>query len=273
MRKFLSYSSIMALLLGGFATTAGAITFGEPDGDDHPYVGTLLFVQNGVGFYSCTGTLIAPTVMVTAGHCTEEAGNVNEITYVRFEEDALADRDAYGSLLEWLDNEWILADAAIPHPQYNDYAEFPNTYDVGVVILPYAVDLGSYGQLPEVGFLDAVKAEPGNSSNWWTAVGYGMQGILMPFYSDEFSRYAATVRLIELVSTFNGEDSSAKFTNHPGGGRGGTCFGDSGGPIFFDDTTIIGAITSWGITPCIGVDYHFRLDTPSALDFLNSYLP
>jgi hypothetical protein len=127
--------------------------------------------------------------------------------------------------------------------------------------------------LPEVGFLDAVKAEPGNSSNWWTAVGYGMQGILMPFYSDEFSRYAATVRLIELVSTFNGEDSSAKFTNHPGGGRGGTCFGDSGGPIFFDDTTIIGAITSWGITPCIGVDYHFRLDTPSALDFLNSYLP
>jgi hypothetical protein len=273
MRKFLSFSLILALMSGISATTVHAITFGDPDGNDHPYVGTLLFVQNGEGFYSCSGTLIAPTVMVTAGHCTEAEGNVNDVTYVRFDEDALADRDSYGSLQEWLDNEWIVAADVYPHPEFDDYAEFPNTYDVGVVMLSEPVELSEYGELPALGFLDAVKAARGNSSNRWTAVGYGVHGVLLPFYSDDFSRYAATVRLVELVSTFNGTQNSAKFTNHPGGGRGGTCFGDSGGPIFYDDSNVIGAITSWGITPCMGVEYHFRLDTLAALDFLYPFLP
>jgi len=29
---------------------------------------------------------------------------------------------------------------------------------------------------------------------------------------------------------------------------------------------------SWGITPCIGVDYQFRVDTPTALDFVSQFL-
>ena len=79
-------------------------------------------------------------------------------------------------------------------------------------------------------------------------------------------------RLIELKSTTNGPGSSAKFTNNPGGGGGGTCFGDSGGPVFYQDTPIIGAIVSFGNTPCIGVDYQFRIDTDIALDFIRPYL-
>jgi secreted trypsin-like serine protease len=81
-----------------------------------------------------------------------------------------------------------------------------------------------------------------------------------------------TVRLIEINSYFNGPGSSAKFTNNPGrgNGKGGTCFGDSGGPIFYQNTPIIGAIVSFGITPCIGVDYQYRIDTPTALDFIES---
>jgi len=68
--------------------------------------------------------------------------------------------------------------------------------------------------------------------------------------------------------------ASAKFTNNPGGGNGsgGTCFGDSGGPVFYGDTRTIGAIVSWGITPCIGVDHQFRMDTATALDFVEGYL-
>lgn len=38
-----------ALALAG---SAQAITFGELDGNRHPYVGTLLFVQDGEGYYS-----------------------------------------------------------------------------------------------------------------------------------------------------------------------------------------------------------------------------
>jgi hypothetical protein len=262
----------LGLLLTCSATAVNAITFGEPDGNAHPYVGTLLFVQNGDGYYSCTGTLISPTVMLTAGHCTEEAGNKNDETYVRFEPDALEGIGDYATLQDWLDAKWILAADVIPHPDYDDYAEFPQTFDVGLVILPYDVAMPTYGVLPTEGKLEDVLAERGNSTNWWTVVGYGNQGVIKPFAGSDFARYNATTRLIEINSTFNGPGSSAKFSNNPGKGKGGTCFGDSGGPVFYQDTPIIGAIVSWGITPCIGVEFQFRIDTPTALDFIGPAL-
>jgi hypothetical protein len=273
-RKFsLIFLTIIAIF--AFIGSVGAITFGEPDGNAHPHVGTLLFVQNGVGFFSCTGTLLSPTVMLTAGHCVEGAGNVNDVTYVRFDEDALSGIGNYASLQDWLDAEWILAAEVIPHPQYNDFAAFPLTFDIGLVILSEPVDLDYYGILPPEGLLEDVLAEHGNSANWFTAVGYGSFGVNNPFVGDAsaYARYRAETRLVELNSTFTGPDASAKFTNNPGNVEGGTCFGDSGGPIFYHDTNIIAAIVSWGITPCIGVDYQFRVDTATALDFINANMP
>jgi secreted trypsin-like serine protease len=78
------------------------------------------------------------------------------------------------------------------------------------------------------------------------------------------------VKLVELNSTFDA-GMSAKFTNNPGTG-GGSCFGDSGGPVFYANTNIVTAVVSWGNTPCIGVDYQFRLDTQIALEFLRGYV-
>lgn len=266
---FLAIGLAMACAAG----SAQAITFGEPDAAEHPQVGTLLYRQNGVGWYSCTGTLLTPTVMLTAGHCTESRGQTNDVTYVRFAEDATEGRRDYDTLQEWLDAEWILATNVIPHPDYDDYSAFPQTYDVGLVILAEPVYVSAYGQLPTEGFLENVLEEPGNSTNWWTAVGYGYQGVINPFYMADFARYKAVAQLIEIKSKNTGPGSSAKFTNNPGRDTGGTCFGDSGGPVFYQDTPIIGAIVSWGITPCIGVDYQFRIDTRAALDFIKSYLP
>ncbi len=263
---------LVALLLFSVVGYVGAITFGDPDGDNHPHVGTLLFVQNGVGFFSCTGTLLSPKVMLTAGHCTEEFGNTNDITYVRFDEDAFEGIGDFAALQDWLDDRWILAKKVIPHPQYDDFSAFPQTFDVGLVILRKPVFRKTYGMLPTEGLLEDVLAEASSSSNWWTPVGYGMQGILNPFYQDDFARHQTTSRLVELKSFDNGPGSSAKFTNNPGGGSGGTCFGDSGGPVFYQDTPIIGAVVSFGVTPCIGVDYQFRIDTPTALDFINRHL-
>jgi hypothetical protein len=45
------------------------------------------------------------------------------------------------------------------------------------------------------------------------------------------------MKLIETGSSWTGGGMSAKFTNNPGTG-GGTCFGDSGGPIFYKDTNV-----------------------------------
>lgn len=272
MRKTFIYIFSSVLLLLGAAAYVGAITFGQPDGNDHPHVGTLLFVQNGVGFFSCTGTLLSPTVMLTAGHCTEEAGNTNDVTYVRFEENAFEGLEKAQSVQQWLNKEWIKAKEVIPHPQYDDFSAFPDTFDVGLVILSKPVHVPTYGMLPDEGLLEAVLAEKGNSTNWWTAVGYGVQGVLNPFLMDDFARYNTIVTLQEITSFNNGPGSSAKFSNNPGGGTGGTCFGDSGGPVFYQDTPIIGAIVSFGVTPCIGNDYQFRIDTDTSLDFINSNL-
>ena len=274
----MKHTTLLAAILAASITlttagTANAITFGEPDGNAHPHVGTLLFVQNGEGYFSCTGTLISPTVMLTAGHCVEGGGLKNDVTYVRFTENALEGIDRYQTTQDWLDAEWILAKDVIPHPQYDDYAQFPQTFDVGLVILSEPVYVTTYGVLPSEGLLAQVLAEAGNKTNWWTAVGYGVQGVIKPFAQDTFARYQTIARLIELTSHSNGPGSSAKFTNNPGGDRGGTCFGDSGGPIFYRDTPIIGAIVSFGITPCIGVDYQFRIDTATSRDFINANLP
>lgn len=210
--------------------------------------------------------------MLTAGHCTEESGNPNDVTYVRFDEDALEGLFEAKSLDQWLKTKWIKAKKVIPHPQYDDFSAFPQTFDVGLVILQKPIMLKTYGMLPTEGMLENVLAQAGNSSNWWTAVDYGRQGILNPFAMSDYARYNTIASLVEINSNFTDPGSSAKFTNNPGGDTGGTCFGDSGGPICYQDTPIIGAVVSFGITPCIGVDYQFRIDTPTALDFINSHL-
>lgn len=250
------------------------VTGGTADGNAHPHVGTLLFVQNGVGYYSCTGTLISPTVMLTAGHCVESEGNVNDVTYVRFTEDALAGIGNYRTTSAWLRAEWIQARRVVPHPQYDDYAAFPNTYDVGIVILSKAVDLPVYGTLPELGLLESLASGQDPRTKLFTAVGYGQQGEIQPFYGDDYVRERTTTKLIEVTSTNTGTSQSAKFSNSPGmgSGTGGTCYGDSGGPIFHGTSTVIGAITSFGFTPCIGNDFNFRIDTQVAQDFILPFL-
>jgi hypothetical protein len=263
----------LGLLLATVIPVA-AITWGEPDNGEHPHVGTLLFVQNGVGYYSCTGTMIAPRVMVTAGHCVEEYGNINEVTYVRFDEDALSGLHDYQTLAQWFRKDWLAVETVIPHPKYDDYATFPLTYDVGVVILkkPYYPTDGNgnviFGELPEEDFLAGLI---GNEKNDFTVVGYGQQGTLFPTYQDDYVRYKGKVKLLEVNSYLSGQEySSAKFSNNPGTG-GGTCYGDSGGPTFFADTQIVVTVTSFGWAKhdnCIGNDFNYRLDLPSSLEFL-----
>jgi len=62
---------LMALLLGTIGT-ALAVTNGEPDNGAHPFVGLMVADDaEGNPLWRCSGTLISPTVFLTAGHCTE----------------------------------------------------------------------------------------------------------------------------------------------------------------------------------------------------------
>ena len=243
---------LAAAVLSLAAVPASAVTFGEPDGNRHPFVGNILF-ERPDGYFSCTGTLLSPTVMLTAGHCTEEAGVPNVRTWVKFTPDIVVNsgcstRRCLNRFLDDPKNGWVRA-TAYPHPDYDDFNQFPATFDVGILVLASPVSAPAYGTLPAIGFLETIRKAADNS---FTVVGYGLQGIVGPFASDEWRRYVGTVTLAEVSSFYNG-GQSAKFTNNPGT-DGGTCFGDSGGPVFHKDTTTIVAVVSWGITPCIGAD-------------------
>jgi hypothetical protein len=276
MKKAIRVFSIALVLTLTMVTAAGAITWGQPDDNEHPFVGTLLFVQNGVGFYSCTGTLIAPRVMLTAGHCVEEDGNINDLTYVRFDEDPVF--DYYSPTIDWLEDKWLAVETVIPHPLYDSFADFPLTYDVGVVILAesYApLDGGGnpiFGTLPDLGFLEGLR---GADKNYFVSVGYGMQGTLPPFFQDDYLRYKGDVRMLELKSMLTGKGvASVKFSNNPGI-NGGTCYGDSGGPTFYKDTNMVVSVTSFGWAKnnnCVGNDFNYRMDTQDALDFVEGVL-
>jgi pimeloyl-ACP methyl ester carboxylesterase len=91
---------------------------------------------------------------------------------------------------------------------------------------------------------------------------------------------AAGSRQAAVIGDTIGEQNF-KFTNNPGngGGPGGTCSGDSGGPAFFIDpltgaeTSIVMAVNSYGIAPqCNGNDYQFRTDIDAAQDFVLPHL-
>ena len=283
MKKLLGAAA--ALSLAAITTPASAITWGAPDGENHPNVVALLFVQNGVGFFSCSGTLLTPYVVVTAGHCTEGGGAVNSLTYVRNDADidtAIAtELPGFPNVTAWLNATWT-AGQAVPHPEFNDYAEFPNTFDIGVILLSEPIYVAEYGALPSENQFDYLRKARGKlSERQARVVGYGLQGRIPAFAGDEFVRYAATSSITGLAVGDTIGAQNFKMTNNPGkgGGPGGTCSGDSGGPAFFIDpvtgaeTNIVMAVNSYGIAPnCNGNDYQFRTDIPTAQDFLLEHI-
>ena len=77
----------------------------------------------------------------------------------------------------------------------------------------------------------------------------------------------------QIVSgNFTHSDEFIRFSLNGGGGKGGTCFGDSGGPDLLGGTDTVLSVNSYVTNVnCSGVGYSQRVDIPEVLDWIRSY--
>ena len=254
---------------------AAAITDGRPDGNDHPYVGLMTaHAANGNYLWRCSGTLLNAKVFVTAGHCTESPA---AYAVVFFDAGPIIPDPAFTLTTRSCDGiagypcggPGSFRGAIYTHPQYDPDAFF--LHDLGVVVLDGAGhDPGAFGALPELDSLDALR--PGRGTTF-TSVGYGLQASFpdAAAWKDVAvrERMVAHPWLYQINTGFVGDFSLLLSNNHR---SGGTCFGDSGGANFVDDSNVLAGVTSFGLnSTCAGTGGIYRVDKSDDLDWLATF--
>lgn len=238
------------------------IRYGVPTGAAHPEVVLVVMDVAGVPTYRCSGTLIAPKVVLTAGHCTGAPGEFSALRI--FTESNV---DGGDNNYPYAGPNSIPARAWHTHPLYTDAAFF--LHDVGVIELrsPVALAASQYGVLPTRDQLDALHTGPATR---FTAVGYGVQRITGAFTESERIRMSAEPYLLQINTGLTGSFSLLLSNN---ASSGGTCFGDSGGPNFLGTSRVVAGVTSFAMnSTCGGTGGVFRMDRADVLAFVSRYL-
>ena len=272
--------TLVALFVVTFARTQ-AVTDGKLDGNRHPAVVLLLMEVGGQPAFRCSGTLLSATVLLTAGHCTNDfPGSPYTGMRVFTESDVQAGIGTTNNY-PFAGPNSVEAVYWAAHPLYETAPFF--VHDVGVVVLQapgVVLPASQYGVLPSVNQLDVMKTRRGQQNVTFTAVGYGLQESFPDqatfLATNSRTRYMATPQLLQInVPGFTGDSSLLLSNNHS---TGGTCFGDSGGPNFLGsgstETKTVAGVTSFGLNGnCAGTGGVFRMDRQNVLDFVQSFLP
>ena len=249
MKLRLALVSAAALLVSALgAPSAQAVLNGEPTGPgQYGNVGMVLndFQYTDGTWILCSGSLISPTVFLTAAHCGwdgEQATITFDSTY-----DGSTGTTYTGTF--HADPQWQRAHSD-PH-------------DIAVIVFDEPFDGITPVQLPAAGSLSKLKA-----GTPVVGVGYGASTKTVTVggntYTYDDVRKAATGTSTAVTTSW------LKIDENAARGNGGGCFGDSGGPNFIGDVQV--SMTLSGDRNCQAVNATYRLDTPSARDFLRPYI-
>jgi len=251
MRRIIT--ALVAMLTLVLAGSAGAVVYGEPDGNRHPNVGALLAPQaySDGTWASCSGTLISPTVFLTAAHCDWDLPRL-AVTF-----DSIYDADTGQEYWGTLHAD----------PRYSGAQSDP--HDIAVVVFDKPVKGITPARLPTAGSLANLPSNQG-----FTSVGYGAQSVTID-HGPTF--HYADVRFVGTSNTlFATNNAWLRISMNPVLGDAGTCYGDSGGPNFLGagatETDIVAATTITGDFMCRATNVVYRLDTASARGFLSQFV-
>jgi secreted trypsin-like serine protease len=251
----------VVVVFGAVAAGADAITTtGFPDNGLHPNVGAIMVpALDGNGYrVVCSGTLVSPTVFLTASHCTAFLASNPGPDYVTFD----------GTDVQPSPSGLIPA-TPVTNPAYGGKSRD----DVSVMILSTPVTTITPATLPpSVGFLDSL---PLDQKTKLTVVGYGTiekeivkgeNGPQFPLLGDR--GYG--------IASFNSLTPQwLKMSQNAAHGDSGACYGDSGGPTFLgaapNDGDMVLAVTTTGDTPCYSTNVASRTDSPTARAFLATF--
>jgi hypothetical protein len=301
-RRLLAVGFAFGLVLTA-ALPAAAITKNFRPDPDHTFVGLVAFYDgDGEFLHRCTGELLSPTVLLTAGHCTNDDslpdGAVAAHARVWFLQDVGSHYDpdtqhdpvtgypdsCTGTLGDGIADGWCAESSTMFNYGFDNFAGIPNIHDLGIVILDQAIDLDEYGSLADEGTVDALVKARGTQDTTMRVSGYGLSlrhlvpvhgpgaGGAPSSYTISFRvRLQADMTFINLQQAY--ADGYSLVAEGNGNDKGGTCNGDSGGPVFYPATSNrIVAVSSWGWlnAGCRGVGYYYRTDRGDTLDWIRS---
>ena len=252
------------------AQPAAAIIDGQRD-TVHTNVGVVRFTTE-TGRFRCSGTLISPTVVLTAGHCTGENGATPATNvYVSFNTDLPLDPLAPNITPEERAARAAnyITGTAHPDPGWDGKLSVSKQHDQGVVVLdaPAASKWPNITPAPllPVGTLDANQGALKNET--FTLVGYGVD------IGEKKAQIVVTERRFTTSFLKNVQDEVVTFqiNDRDSKAGGGSCFGDSGGPAFLG-LSVVGDASFVNSLTCNATGGYQRVDTPYARSFLEQFI-